>query len=532
MSKRFSSDAELRAKILEGINTLADNVASTLGPRGRHVILQERGKMPIITKDGVTVARFVDLEDPVMNAGAQLVKQASAKTNIDAGDGTTTSTVLTRAIFESASKRMEEEPNLSPVELKRGIDKAVAVVVERLKEEARPIKNAEDIAHIATISANNDKAIGDLIALAVDKVGKDGSITIEEARSLETSLDLMEGFKLDSGYAASAFVTDERRAVVRYENPIFMLTDERVETVDQILPALEIAARESRPFVIIADEVEGQALAALIMNTIRGSMKVVAVKAPRYGESRRNIMADLSIALGAKYFRRSRGDNIREVSMEDFGSAKTVEINRNMTTVVGGEGSFVEVDNRIRTLKSELEVLDSLNECEILQERITRLASGIAVIKVGAATQVEMTEKKHRIEDALEAVRSAQLEGVIAGGGIMLHRISESLDVEVDNDEQEVGVNIVRDALSAPLITMAHNSGLASEDVLSDLIENDDASTGINFATGLKTDLYEQGIIDPVKVTRCALQNAASVAGTLITTNHAIIQFNPNVAGD
>ena len=270
MSKRFSSDAELRAKILEGINTLADNVASTLGPRGRNVILQERGKMPIITKDGVTVARFVDLEDPVMNAGAQLVKQASAKTNIDAGDGTTTSTVLTRAIFESASKRMEEEPNLSPVELKRGIDKAVAVVVERLKEEARPIKNAEDIAHIATISANNDKAIGDLIALAVDKVGKDGSITIEEARSLETSLDLMEGFKLDSGYAASAFVTDERRAVVRYENPIFMLTDERVETVDQILPALEIAARESRPFVIIADEVEGQALAALIMGLNEG----------------------------------------------------------------------------------------------------------------------------------------------------------------------------------------------------------------------------------------------------------------------
>ena len=532
MSKRFSSDAELRAKILEGINILADNVSSTLGPRGRNVILQEKGKMPIITKDGVTVAKFIDLEDPVMNAGAQLVKQASAKTNIDAGDGTTTSTVLTRAIFEAAYDRLADNSNLSPVELKRGIDKAVAVVVEELKESARPIMSAEDVAHIATISANNDKTIGDLIALAVDKVGKDGSITIEEARSLETSLDLMEGFKLDSGYAASAFVTDERRAVVRYENPVFMLTDEKIETVDQILPALEIAAREGRPFVIVADDIEGQALAALIMNTIRGSMKVVAVKSPRYGESRRNTMEDLSVALGAKYFRRGRGDNIREVSMEDFGSAKTVEINRNMTTIVGGEGSFMEVDNRIQTLKSELESLDSINECEALQERITRLASGIAVIRVGAATQVEMIEKKHRIEDALEAVRSAQLEGVIAGGGTMLHKISKTLNVEVENSEQEIGVSIVRDALSAPLLTMASNSGLDPETVLSDLSDIEESSIGINFATGERVDLFEHGVIDPVKVTRCALLNAASVAGTLVTTNHAIIQFNPNVSGD
>jgi chaperonin GroEL len=311
-----------------------------------------------------------------------------------------------------------------------------------------------------------------------------------------------------------------------------MLTDEKIETVDQILPALEIAAREGRPFVIVADDIEGQALAALIMNTIRGSMKVVAVKSPRYGESRRNTMEDLSVALGAKYFRRGRGDNIREISMEDFGSAKTVEINRNMTTIVGGEGSFMEVDNRIQTLKSELESLDSINECEALQERITRLASGIAVIRVGAATQVEMIEKKHRIEDALEAVRSAQLEGVIAGGGIMLHKISKALNVEVENSEQEIGVSIVRDALSAPLLTMASNSGLDPETVLSDLSDIEGSSIGINFATGERVDLFEHGVIDPVKVTRCALQNAASVAGTLVTTNHAIIQFNPNVSGD
>jgi len=525
MSKQFSSDTELRGKILEGINTLADNVASTLGPRGRNVILQEKGHMPIITKDGVTVAKFVDLEDPIMNAGAQLVKQASAKTNLDAGDGTTTSTVLTRAIFEAASKHLNDDPTLSPVEIKRGIDKAVAVVVEKLEESARPIMSAEDIAHIASISANNDRNIGDLIAMAVDKVGKDGSITIEEARSIDTSLDLMEGFKLDSGYAATAFVTDERRAVVRYENPIFLVTDERIETVDQILPALEIAARESRPFVIVADEIEGQALAALIMNTVRGSMKVVAVKAPRYGEARRSIMEDLSLATGAKYIRRSRGDSTKDITMADFGSAKTVEVGRNMTTVVGGEGSFLDIDNRIQSLKADLEVLDSMTECEVIQERITRLASGIAVIKVGAATQVEMVEKKHRIEDALEAVRSAQLEGVIPGGGIMLHRISKSFNVNVDNDEQELGVKIIRDALSSPLIVMAQNSGLDSEKILQELEGIEDESVGFNFSTGERVDLYDEGIIDPVKVTRCALQNAASVAGILITTNHAIIQF-------
>ncbi len=532
MQKQFSSDADLRAKILKGINTLADNVASTLGPRGRNVILQEKGKMPIVTKDGVTVAKFVDLEDPVMKAGAQLVKQASAKTNVDAGDGTTTSTVLTRSIFTAASKELEEDPTLSPVEVKRGIDKAVAAVVERLKFASRPIQSAEDIAHIASISANNDRTIGDLISLAVDKVGKDGSITIEEARSLETSLDLMEGFKIDSGYAATAFVTDERRGVVRYENPMFLLTDARIETVDHILPALEIAARESRPFVIIADDVEGQALAALIMNTIRGSMKVVAVKAPSYGESRRNIMADLAIAVGAKYIKRSAGDNLREVTMADFGSAKTVEINKGMTTIVGGEGSYQEIDNRIESLKSEIESTEALQECERIQDRITRLASGIAVIRVGAATQVEMIEKKHRIEDALEAVRSAQLEGVVAGGGIMLYRISKSLTVETENSEQDVGVEVVKTALAGPLITMAENSGFDPEDVLSQLEHNEEEVMGFNFATGTRANLFEEGVIDPVKVTRCALQNAASVAGTLITTNHAIIQFKPNVSGD
>jgi len=526
MSKQFSSRAELRQKLIQGVDTLATHVASTLGPRGRNVILQEKGKMPIITKDGVTVAKFVDLDDPIENAGAQLVKQASAKTNLDAGDGTTTSTVLTKAIFDEAGEFLDDDKN-NPVELRRGIERAVREVVRQVEQSARPIQSVEDIAHIASISANNDSTIGNLIAMAVDKVGKDGSITVEEARSIETTLDLVEGFKLGSGYAATAFVTDERRGSVRYENPIFLITDSRLERVEQILPALELAARESRPFVIVADEIEGQALAALIMNTIRGTMKVVAVKAPLYGEARRSLMNDLAIATGATYFRRETGVDIKDVKLTDMGSSKSVEILKNLTTIVGGACDHKEVQSRIEALKAEIEQTESLHEAETIQERITRLASGIAVIKVGAATQVEMIEKKHRIEDALEAVRSAQQEGVVPGGGMMLHRISSSLEVQVENEDQEKGVAIVKRALSAPLFTMAQNSGISKEQVLSSLSDSGSREEGLNFATGEVTNLFEAGIIDPAKVTRCALQNAASVAGTLITTDSAIIQVDP-----
>jgi chaperonin GroEL len=522
MSKHFSSKQELHNKILTGVNTLADNVASTLGPRGRNVIIQEKGKMPIITKDGVTVAKFVDLDDPFENAGAQIVKQASAKTNVDAGDGTTTSTVLTRAIFKEAWKFIEN--GASPTELRRGIDKAVTATVFALEEKARPVASADDISHIATISANNDKSIGDLIALAVDKVGKDGSITIEEANSLDTALDLVEGFRFDSGYAASAFVTDTRRSITRFENPMFLITDFRVESVDQILPSLEIAAREARPLIIVADEIEGQALAALIMNTVRGSMKVAAVKAPRYGEARRQIMSDLSIATNSKYFQRSSGDDIKQVSLIDFGTAKTIEITKNMTTIVDGGGLHSEIDERIEEVKEELEQTDSLYECEQLQERITRLSSGIAIIRVGAATQIDMIEKKHRIEDALEAVRSAQMEGIIPGGGVMLYRISKKLDVGTDSAEQALGVDIVKRALCSPLQMMARNSGMEWQDVASKIDDAENEDIGVNFLTGETTNLLESGVIDPVKVTRCALQNAASVAGILITTNYAIIE--------
>lgn len=523
MSKCFSSSQEMREKLMQGIDILANNVGSTLGPKGRNVILKSKDKMPIVTKDGVTVAKFVDLEDPVMNAAAQIVKQASAKTNVEAGDGTTTSTVLTRSIFSAAIPYLDSNPEHA-VDLKRGIDKAVAVVVEGLAESARPIRSKKDVEHIATVSANNDRSIGNLIATAVDKVGKNGSITIEEARSVDTTLDLVEGFRFDSGYAAAAFVTDERRGVVRYEDPLFLITDSRLDKVEQILPALELAARESRPFIIMAEEIEGQALAALIMNTVRGSMKVAAIKAPRYGEERRNIMDDMALATGAKFFRKSAGDSLTDVSLVDFGSARTVEVSKSMTTVVGGQGDHEAVSERIQTLKDDVEQSESIGEAQEAQERLTRLASGVAVIRVGAHTEIEMIEKKHRIEDALEAVRSAQAEGVIPGGGVVLFRLSRHLDVETDNKHQDAGVQILKQALSGPLATMSENAGMNFPEVRSKIVEADDVNIGVDFSTGDLVDFMDRGVIDPVKVTRCALQNAASVAGTLITTNFAIIE--------
>ena len=516
----FDSDSSLNQKIIDGVNILADNVASTLGPKGRNVILQEKGKSPIITKDGVTVAQFVHLDDPFMNAGVQIIKQAATQTNNDAGDGTTTSTVIARAILIQAQKYLTA--GASPIELKRGIDKACSAIVDNLRDIATPIMSEEDIAHVATISANNDKTIGNLIAMAVDRVGKDGAITIEEARSAETSLDITEGFIFDSGYCATAFVTDERRGMMRYDEPLIMVTDHKISTVEQILPILEVIAREGRPFVLIAEEIENQALAALIMNAMRGTLKVAAIKAPRYGEERRNTLQDLAIAVNATFISRESGSKAHETKLEHLGSAKTIECTKYSTTIVGGNADFEVVDKRIESLKEELITTDSMNDCERIQERITRLASGIAVIRVGAATEIEMTEKKHRIEDALEAVHSAQIEGIVPGGGIALIRASKDLDVETDNDDQAMGVEIVKRAVRAPLRQMALNAGL-SPDIIESLVENLSDAEGYNFYDGVECDMIETGIIDPVKVTGSALTNAVSVAGTLITTNYAII---------
>jgi len=521
MSKQYSSQTELHKKILEGVDILADNVASTLGPRGRNVILQEKGKRPITTKDGVTVAKFVELDDPMQNVGAQILKQASEQTNSKAGDGTTTSTVLARAILTQAQRYLIA--GVSPIELKRGIDKAVEAIVERLKNMANPITSEEDINHIATISANGDETIGKLISMAVDQAGKDGAISIEEARSLETSLDVVEGFIFDSGFLAGAFVTDERRNAVVYDDPLLLITDHKIEHVEEILPILEIVAREGRPFIIVAENVEGQALAALIMNAARGTMKVAAVKAPRYGEERRAMLHDLALSTGATYVSRISGMKLQDVKLENLGSATKIESFKQLTTIAGGKGDWEQIEERIEAYKEELNQTDSMHECERIQERITKLASGIAIIRVGAATEIEMIEKKHRIEDALEAVKSAQMEGIVPGGGTALLRAIQGLTVDVENEDQRLGVEIVKGAVEGPIRQMAKNAG-TSPDIVVSSVEQEDFGYGWDFANNVLTNLLEDGIIDPVKVTRCALQNAASVATALITSNHAIIQ--------
>ena len=521
MSRAYESKERLQQKIIKGANILADNVASTLGPKGRNVLLQERGKAPFITKDGVTVAAFVALEDPFENAGAQIIKQAAVQTNNDAGDGTTTATVLARAILTEAQKYITA--GIAPVELQRGLAIAATEVVNNLKEIAKPVQSIEAIRHVATISANNDKSIGELIALAVDRVGQDGSITIEESRSLETSLDVTEGFKLQAGYCASAFVNDERRAIMYHDEPLFLVTDYKISAVDQILSLLEMVAREGRPLVIVAEDIEGQALAALIMNAMRGTMKVAAIKAPDYGEGRRDTMHDLALSTGATFITRESGKKLQDVKMSDLGTAKFVESTKYTTTVVGGEGLAEGIEEQIEQLKSLIEQTESLQACEQIQDRIVKLSSGVAVIRVGGATEVEMTEKKHRIEDALSAVRSAQEEGVVGGGGTALLRASNTLVMKADSTEQAMAGGIIQVACQAPIRQMTFNAGLSPDIVVKD-VQSAPEGSGWDFRNNEMVDLFEGGIIDPVKVTRTALQNAVSCAGTLITTNYGIIQ--------
>ena len=523
--KQYSDGKDLHKLLLDGVNKLADNVASTYGPKGRNVILRSKDGKPIITKDGVTVARFVNLEDPFQDAAVEIVKQASEKTNSDAGDGTTTSTILARAIFSKSLELIEK--GLSPVEVKRGLDKVCDLVCQKVTDASRPISSADDVAFVAKISANNDQVIGDLIATAVDKVGKGGSVTIEDGRSTETTLDLVEGFRFQSGYLSNYFVTDERRNVCRYENPLLFLCDAQVDQVQSILPVLEIAAREQKPIVFVCDDIEGQALSALIMNSVRGSMKVAAVKSPKYGEERRSVMEDLAVATGAKYFRTHLGDDLKNVTINDLGACQTVEISKYGTIVVGGSGDYVDLLSRIEDLKQQVKDAETLPDAEAIQERITRLSSGVAVIRVGAATEIEMVEKKHRIEDALEAVRSAQQEGVVPGGGLMLYRLSNTiendvLDLEL-NKEQSFAADIFLNVLQSPIATMADNAGF-DYDQISELIKDKETNVGFNFLSGEVVDMYDAGIIDPAKVTKNALRNAVSAAGTLLTTNFAIIE--------
>jgi len=521
MSRAYDDNQTLQQKIIKGANVLADNVASTLGPKGRNVLLQEKDKQPFITKDGVTVAAFVALEDPFENAGAQILRQAAVETNNEAGDGTTTSTVLARAILRESQRFIAS--GISPIELQRGIDLAVREVVSNLDAMARPVKSIADIQHVAAISANNDASIGQLIATAVDKVGQDGSITIEEARSIDTVLDITEGFRFNAGFCAGAFITDERRAMMHYEEPLLLVTDHKISNVESILPVLEMIARENRPLIIVAEDIEGQALAAMIMNAMRGTLKVAAIKAPMYGEERRSILDDLSISVGATFLTRESGVKLSDVQMSDLGTAKFIESNKYMTTVVGGSCNYDIVEQRCAALKQLVKETKSLDEASRIQDRIVRLSSGVAVIRVGGTTQVEMTEKKHRVEDALEAVRSAQQEGIVCGGGTALLRASEKIAITTDNPQQAYGASVVKEACREPLRQMAINANV-SPDIIIEKVLASRKNYGWNFRTGELDNLFTNGVIDPVKVTRTALQNAASCAGTLITTNYGIIQ--------
>ena len=522
MTKQYQHGNQLHEKILKGVNALADNVASTLGPKGRSVILHKKGGRPVITKDGVSVAQFIEFEDSFENVGAQIIKQAASQTNLNAGDGTTTSTVLARDILNKAQKYLAA--GTSPVELKRGMDKAVKAIVKSLETLSRPVSSQEDIEHIATISANGDESIGKLIGMAVTSAGNDGSVTVEDGRSVDTTLDVVEGFRFDSGFFASAFINNEKRQCITYDDCLLLVTDHKLENVQTMLPLLEQAAKYGRPLVVIGEAIEGQALAALIMNTVRGTMKVAAVKAPRYGQERRNIMKDLCHAVGATFVSRESNIKMEDVKLEHLGKCEKIEVLKNFTTIVGGKGNHEEIEKRIENLKEEIKQTDSDSECVSIQERITRLASGVAVIRVGAATEVEMIEKRHRIEDALEAVRSAQVEGTVPGGGTALLRAAKGLVIDTDNDEQRLGAQIIKQALSAPIRQMAINAGASPDLVVNAVMKSKKPNAGWDFSSGKLVDLYSAGIIDPAKVTRNAIENATSVASVLITTNYAIIE--------
>ena len=521
MTKHYVSGEELQKRILSGVNKLADNVAATLGPKGRNVILSKSTGNPIVTKDGVTVARFIDFQDPFENAAAQLLKQAASETNVLAGDGTTTSTVLAREIYVKSQKHLAA--GASPVELKRGMDKAVIEVVRNIRSLSRPVESKEDIEHVATISANGDHSIGELIAAAADQAGHDGAITVEEAKSFDTSLDIVEGFRFDSGYFAQAFVTNERKNSISYDESLILVTDYKVDSVQEILPVLEMVAREGRPLIIIAEQVEGQALAALIMNTVRGSMKVAAVKAPGYGQQRRDIMSDLCLSTGASFVSRASGKKLSEVVLSDLGVCTRVEILKNHTTIVDGQADYALVEAKIESLKAEIKQTSSMEECRSIQKRITRLASGVAIIKVGGATEVEMTEKKHRIEDALEAVKAAMSDGVVPGGGTTLLRC-QRFKIDAENDEQRLGAKIIKEALAGPLRQMALNASLSPDLIVRDVQKSKDK--GWDFKNNKLVCMMSAGIIDPTKVTIVALQSATSVASTLITTSNAIVENN------
>ncbi|GIW45728.1 MAG: 60 kDa chaperonin [Candidatus Binatia bacterium] len=516
---KFSEEA--RSKILAGVKILADAVTVTLGPKGRNVVIEKAFGAPTVTKDGVTVAKEIQLEDKFENMGAQMVKEVASKTSDVAGDGTTTATVLARAIFSEGVKMVAAGHD--PMSLKRGIEKAVSAAVDELKRMAKATRDRREIAQVGTISANNDATIGEIIADAMEKVGKEGVITVEEAKGLETTLEVVEGMQFDRGYLSPYFVTDPEKMECQLEDAFVLIHEKKISSMKDLLPILEQIARSGRPFIVIAEDVEGEALATLVINRIRGTLQCVAVKAPGFGDRRKAMLEDIAILTGGRLIAEELGIKLENVTLNDLGRAKRIVVDKDNTTIVGGAGKKADIEARIKQLRAQIEETTSDYDREKLQERLAKLVGGVAVIRVGAATEVEMKEKKARVEDALHATRAAVEEGIVPGGGVALVRAASALDKIEAPPEEMVGVSIVRRAMEDPLRWIANNAGWEGSIVL-DRVKSNKGAFGFNALTEQFEDLMKAGIVDPTKVVRTALQNAASVAGLLLTTEAMVAE--------
>jgi chaperonin GroEL len=515
MAKQILYSDAARAAILRGVNQLADAVKATLGPKGRNAILDKKYGAPTITKDGVTVAKEVELKNPYENMGAQLVREVASKTSDVAGDGTTTATVLAQAIYREGAKNITAGGN--PMEIKRGIDRSVELVVEELKKLSKPCQAKKEISQIGTISANCDPTIGDLIAEAMEKVGKDGVITVEEAKSMTTSMDVVEGMQFDRGYISPYFVTNAERMEAALEDPFLLINEKKISGMKDLLPLLEQVAKMGKPLVIVAEEVEGEALATLVVNKLRGTLNVAAVKAPGFGDRRKAMLEDMAILTGGQVISEELGLKLENIKLTDLGRAKRVTIDKDNTTIVEGYGDPKKIEGRVKQIKAQIEETTSDYDREKLQERLAKIVGGVAVINVGAATETEMKEKKARVEDALHATKAAVEEGIVPGGGVALLRCISALDSLKLPPEQQVGVTIVRRALEEPIRQIVANAGVEGS-VVVDRVRKEKTNIGFDAQTEQYVDMLQAGIIDPTKVVRCALQNAASVAGLMLTT--------------
>jgi chaperonin GroEL len=521
-AKELMFNTEARAKLKKGVDALAEAVKVTLGPKGRNVVIDKKFGSPTVTKDGVTVAKEIELSDPIENMGAQMVKEVATKTSDLAGDGTTTATVLAQAIFREGLKNVTAGAN--PMELKRGIEKAVEAIVEELKNLSVPSKGAREIAQVGTISANNDKEIGNLIAEAMDKVGKDGVITVEEAKGLETTLETVDGMQFDRGYLSPYFVTDPEKMEAVLEDAYILIHDKKISAMKDLLPVLEKVAQSGRPLLIIAEDVEGEALATLVVNKLRGTLKVAAVKAPGFGDRRKEMLRDIAVLTGGQVISEEVGFKLENGTLNDLGRAKRIVIDKDNTTVVDGKGKESDIQGRIGEIRGAIEKSTSDYDREKLQERLAKLSGGVAVINVGAATETEMKEKKARVEDALHATRAAVEEGIVAGGGVALIRAQSVLAKIRGTEDEKIGVDIVRRAIEEPIRAIAINAGVEGSIVVAKVKESKEKNFGYNAGTDTYEDLVKAGVIDPTKVTRTALQNAASIAGLMITTEAVVVE--------